>query len=148
MNVTVIPVVIGALGTISKDLVNGLGELEILVAAPNNAAAVRPFTTHHETIQVRRTRCAGHCWRSKDELIGDKLMRTPSHGQAKAGRLVRIYIQQLCVDTGCSLEDQPEAMDDREGWWKWVWKIVLMARDDDDDDDDDESIINKFRKSR
>ena len=25
-------------------------------------------------------------------------------------------IQQLCADTECSLEDLPEAMDDREGW--------------------------------
>ena len=28
-----------------------------------------------KTIQVRRTRHAGHCWRSKDELISDILLR-------------------------------------------------------------------------
>ena len=33
--------------------------------------------------------------------------RTPSHGQAKPGRPVRNYIQQLCADTGYSLEDAP-----------------------------------------
>ena len=38
-----------------------------------------------KTIQVRRTRHAGHCWRSKDELIGDVLLWTPAYGQAKAG---------------------------------------------------------------
>ena len=27
-----------------------------------------------KTIQVRRTRHAGHCWRSKDELISDVLL--------------------------------------------------------------------------
>ena len=32
-----------------------------------------------KTIQVRRTRHAGHCWRSKDELISDVLLWTPSH---------------------------------------------------------------------
>ena len=34
-------------------------------------------------------------------------------GPAKAGRPARTYIQQLCEDTGCSLEDLPEAMNDR-----------------------------------
>ena len=69
-----------------------------------------------KTIQVRRTRHAGHCWRSKDELISDVLLWTPAYGQAKAGRPVQTYIQQLCEDTGCSPEDLPEAMNDREKW--------------------------------
>ena len=69
-----------------------------------------------KTIQVRRTRHAGHCWRSRDELISDVLLWTPSHGQAKAGRPARTYIQQLCEDTGCSPEDLPEAMNSREEW--------------------------------
>ena len=30
-----------------------------------------------KTIQVRRTRHAGHCWRSKEELISDVLLWTP-----------------------------------------------------------------------
>ena len=38
-----------------------------------------------KTIQVRRTRHAGHCWRSRDELIRDVLLWTPTHGRAKAG---------------------------------------------------------------
>ena len=51
---------------------------------------------------------------SKDELINDVLLWTPAYGQAKARRPARTYIQQLCEDTGCSPEDQPEAMNDRE----------------------------------
>ena len=39
-----------------------------------------------KTIQVRRTRHAGHCWRSKGELIRDVLLWTPTYGRAKAGR--------------------------------------------------------------
>ena len=66
------------------------------------------------TIQVRRTRHAGHCWNSKDELISDVLLWTPAYGPAKAGRTARTYIQQLCKDTECSLEDRPEVMNDRE----------------------------------
>ena len=34
-----------------------------------------------ETIQVRRTRHAGHCWRSRDELISDVLLLTPTQKQ-------------------------------------------------------------------
>ena len=61
-----------------------------------------------KTIQVRRARHAGHCWRSRDELIRDVLLWTPTHGRA------RTYIQQLCEDTGCCPEDLPRAMNDRE----------------------------------
>ena len=83
-----------------------------------------------KTIQVRRTRHAGHCWRSKDELISDVLLWTPTYGRAKAG---------------CNLEDLPEAMNDREkwrervrdiraggttSWWWWCYTIesYLMLR--------------------
>ena len=53
----------------------------------------RQHTTRHQlyghlpsitnTIHVRRTRHAGHCWRSKVELISDVLLWTPTYGQAK-----------------------------------------------------------------
>ena len=92
------------------------------------------------TIQVRRTRHAGHCWRSKDELISDVLLWTPTYGRAKAGRPARTYIQQLCEDTGCNPEDLPEAMNDREKWrervrdiraggttW-WWWRVKYVWR--------------------
>ena len=69
-----------------------------------------------KTIQVRRTIHAGHCWRSRDELISDMLQWTPSHGRAKAGRPARTYIQQLYEDTECSPEDLPDAMKDSEKW--------------------------------
>ena len=120
---------------------------------------VPPIT---KTIQVWRTIQAGHCWRSRDELISDVLIWTPSHGRAKAGWPARTYIQQLCVDTGCSPEDLPEAMNDREEWrervrdihaggttrwwWWWWWyinvymyfKIIFHNKD---------SGLNKFARS-
>ena len=89
-----------------------------------------------KTIQVRRTRHAGHCWRSRDELIRDVLLWIPTHGRAKAGRPARTYIQQLCEDTGCCPEDLPRAMNDREEWRERVRISVLPSRYDDDDDDD------------
>ena len=87
-----------------------------------------------KTIQVRRTRHAGHCWRSKDEIVSDVLLWTPAYGQSKAGRPARTYLQQLCDDTGCNPGHLPEAMNDRETWrervrdirasrtsWSWWW---------------------------
>ena len=93
-----------------------------------------------KTNQVRQTRHAGHCWRSRDELISDVLLWTPTYCQAKAGRPARTYIQQLCEDMGCGPEDLPEEMNDREKcrervrdiracgttwWWWWSIKIVI-----------------------
>ena len=76
-----------------------------------------------KTIQVRRTRHAGLCWRCKDELITDVLLWTLTYGRARVGRPDRTYIQQLCEDTGCSREDLPEAMNDREKWQERVRDI-------------------------
>ena len=76
-----------------------------------------------KAIQVRRSRHAGHCWRSRDELINEVLLWTRAHGRAKAGRPARAYIQQLCEDTGCCPEDPPEAMNDREKWRERVRDI-------------------------
>ena len=95
-----------------------------------------------KTIQVRWTRHAGHCRRSKDELISYVLLWTPTYGRANAGRPARTYIRQLCADTGCSPEDRPEAMNDREKWrervrdirasgtaWWWWWVTKYYSLD-------------------
>ena len=76
-----------------------------------------------KTIQVRRIRHAGHCWRSRDELIRDVLLWNSTHDRSKAGRPARTYILKLCEDTGCSPEDLPEAINDREKWRKRVRDI-------------------------
>ena len=87
-----------------------------------------------KTIQVRRARLAGHCWRSRDELISNVLLWTPTYGRANAGRPARTYIHQLCKDKECSPKDLPESMNNREKWrerareiraggttWWWWW---------------------------
>ena len=80
-----------------------------------------------KTIQVIRTRHAGHRWRSKDELISYVLLWTPAYGRAKAGRPARTYIQQPCEDTGCSPEDLPKAMNDREKWRERIRDICASG---------------------
>ena len=57
-----------------------------------------------KTIQSGWTRHAGHCVKSKDELISDFLLWTPSHWRRRVGWPARTYLQQLCVDTGCSMQ--------------------------------------------
>ena len=101
-----------------------------------------------KTMQARRTRHAGHYWRSKDEIVSDVLLWTPAYGQSKAGRPAWTYIQQLCDDTGCNPEDLPEAMNDRETWReRGSGMSVLAARHDgDDDDDDDNSVIDQMSR--
>ena len=88
-----------------------------------------------KTIQIRRTRHAGHCRRSRDELICVVLQWTPSHGRAKVGHPARTYIQQLCEDTGCSPEDLPKAMNHRERWRERVRNIRADGTTRWDDDD-------------
>ena len=39
-----------------------------------------------KTIQGRRTRHAGHWWRSRDGFISDVLLWTPTYGRAKEGQ--------------------------------------------------------------
>ena len=62
------------------------------------------------------SKCLWHCWSDKGELIRDLLLWTPTYGRTNVGRPVKSYMNQLSVDTGCSLEDLPEAMDSRDGW--------------------------------
>ena len=97
---------------------------------------LRPIT---KTIQVRWTRHAGHCWRNKDKFFVflflflfcftayQPLLWTPAYGRAKAGWPAQTYIQQLCEDTGCSPEDLPEAMNDREKWRERVKDICASG---------------------
>ena len=94
-----------------------------------------------KTIKVRWTRHAGHCWRSRDKLISDVLLWTPSYGQAKAGPPAQTNIQQLCEDTGCSPEDLQAAMNNRKEWqervrdiradgtaWWWWWYLITFLK--------------------
>ena len=86
----------------------------------NNSWRQHPTKQHHlpltsKIIQARRTRHAERYWRSRDELISDILLWTPSHGRAKAERPTRTYIQQPSTDIWYSHEDLSGVMDDRDG---------------------------------
>ena len=107
----------------SKNPLSGFAPKQTrLLWRPNHIVLHLPPIT--KTIQVRRTRHAGHCWRSREEIISDVLLWTTTQDRAKAGRT---YIQQLCEDTGCSPEDLPEAMNDREKWRERVRNICATS---------------------
>ena len=83
-----------------------------------------------KTIQARRTRHAGHCWRSKDEIVSDVLLWTPAYGQSKAGR--HTYSSYMMI----------RDVNLKTCWRRWMIGrrgergsgiSVLAARHDDDD---------------
>ena len=90
---------------------------QILEATTTNQQLYGHAPLISKTMQIRRTRHAGHCWRSKEELISNILRWTASHGGVSVGLSTKTYLQQLCSDTGCSL-DLPEAMNDTDKWWE------------------------------
>ena len=73
-----------------------------------------------QSIRQQRMRFVGHSFRSKEELAGDVLLWQPKHGKQSTGRPKKSYIDQLISDTGCSYQELPTAMGDRDEWRKRV----------------------------
>ena len=87
-----------------------------------------------KTIQVRRTRYAGNCWRSKDGLISDILLWTLDMDEQKQD-------DQLELIYNSSVSMQDVAL--KTCWMRWTiekgdgrgsGRSVLVAWHDDDDD--------------
>ena len=93
-----------------------------------------PPTT--KTIQARRTRYAGHCLRSKDEIVSDVLLWTPAYGQSKAGRpqLEHSYSSYVMIRDVTPKTCRRRWMIGRRGE-RGSGISVLAARHDDDEDD-------------
>ena len=85
-------------------------------------------------IQVRRTKHAGLCWRSRDELISDVLLWTPTYGRAKAGRSARTYSSYVRI-RDVVLKTCQKRWTIRRSGERGSGISVLAARYDDDDDD-------------
>ena len=85
-----------------------------------------------KTIQVRRTRHAGHCWRTKDELISDVLLWTPHTAKHKQD-------DQLEHTYSSDVRMRDVALKTYQRWWRIGRNgergsgiSVLAARNDDD----------------
>ena len=74
------------------------------------------LTPSAEVQSVYSTAPANWARRSKDKLLRDFLLWTPTHVHASIFRPARTYLYQLCANTACSLENLPGVMDNRHGW--------------------------------
>ena len=86
-----------------------------------------------KTIQARRTRHAGYCWRSKDELISDVLLWTPYMAKQKQGdQLEHTYSSYVRIRDVALKTCRRRWMIGRGGE-RGSGIFVLPARHDDDD---------------
>ncbi|KAI8498174.1 hypothetical protein Bbelb_241180 [Branchiostoma belcheri] len=67
-------------------------------------------------IRSRRLRFAGHCHRSREEIVAELVLWTPKHGRRKAGRQAATYIDCLRRVTGLEVDYLGQVMEDRECW--------------------------------
>ena len=74
-------------------------------------------------IRDRRLHFCGHCYRSQNELISNVLLWQPRHGSNPIGRPRKTFISQLVDDTGCTIDELPTAMNDRDEWRKRIKRI-------------------------
>ena len=90
-----------------------------------------------KTIKVWRTRHARLCWRSKDELISDVLLWTPSHRQAKTGhQLEPTYSNSVPIQYVALKTCRKQWVIGRGGESGSEISMPMARRDDDDDDEE------------
>ena len=95
-----------------------------------------------ETIHIRWAKHSGHCWRSKGNLTSNILQSTSVQGHTSDDWPAKIYIHQLCADTGYCRE-LPRVMTNRDGgwdrvkgicvvnmpwWWWWWWNCLIYSQ--------------------
>ena len=107
---------------------------QVLAATPHKTPAVRPLAPIKKTIQVRRARHAGHCWRSKDELSVMYSYGT-SHmtKQKQDDQLEHTYSSYVRIRDVAQKTCQKRWMIGRSGK-RGSGISMLVARHDDDDD--------------
>ena len=94
-----------------------------------------------KTLQLRRTRHAGHCWRSRDEVRSDVLLWTPTYCQAKLDDQLEHTFSSYVRIRDVALKTCQRRWTIGRSGERGSWISVLVARHDDDDDDDDISVI-------
>ena len=84
-----------------------------------------------KTIQVRQTRHAGHCWRSRDKLISDVLLWSPTYDQDD--QLEHTYSSYVRIQDVAQKTCQRRWTIGKSGE-RGSGISVLVVRHDDDDD--------------
>ena len=110
---------------------------------PQSTNYTATYLPSRKTIKVRRTRHAGHCWRSRDELISDVLLWTPPHmAELKQDDQLEPTYRSSVRITVCNPEVLPEAMNDWEEWrervrdicaggttwWWWLYIYIYISK--------------------
>ena len=91
-----------------------------------------------KTIQVWRTRHAGHCWRSRDELISDVLQWTPHMAEQKQDdQLDHTYSSYVRIQDVALKTCRRRWAIGRSGERGSGISVLAAIHDDDDDDDTD-----------
>ena len=86
-----------------------------------------------KTVQVRRTRHAGHCWRSKYELINDILLLTPHMAKKKQDdQLEHTYSSYVRIRDVVLKTCQKRSMIGRSGERGSEISVLAALHDDDD----------------
>ena len=80
-----------------------------------NGSCMTTYFPCHKLSKWDKQDTTGHCLRSTDKFISNVLLQwTPIHGHTGVGWPAKTYIHQLCVDTGCRLEDLAVVMTDKD----------------------------------
>ena len=88
-----------------------------------------------KTIQVRRTRHAGHCWRTREELISDILLWTPHMaGQKQDDQLKHTYSSYVRIWDVALKTCQRRWTIGRSGERGSGISVLAVQHDDDNDD--------------
>ena len=96
---------------------------QVLPATPHKAPTIRSPASHHENYSSQTNQTFTTLLEKQGRADKWWTPMDPKYGRTKAGRPARTYIELLCEDTGCSSEDLPEAMNDREKWRERVRDI-------------------------
>ena len=83
---------------------------QILEAAPHKTAAARPRISN---LRIHPSK-TNKTWRTLLEKQGQT--HTSMDSFTRTNLPARNNLHQLCADTGCSLEDLPRTIYDRDGW--------------------------------
>ena len=79
---------------------------------PTKEQLYRNRPTISKFVHERYLRFAGHCFRSKNEMLGELNLSNPRHGRRSAGRPKVMYFDVMSCDTGLLQEDLKTALMD------------------------------------
>ena len=109
---------------------------QIMEAAPYRTVFVWPPPSYLPNHSIKTSKT--YCRRSKNKLISDVFLWTPTQGHISVGWQAKTYIDKLFVITVCWQEELPKVMINRAAWHErikgiyfagiplWLWQVVFF----------------------